>query len=68
MKTETCVAANTTSAKILREVHPDVGEMKAQVVEEQGERIEAVAERVTEAAEAVASPEASAGGHRRTQP
>jgi hypothetical protein len=39
---------------ILREVHPDVGEIKAHVVEEQGEQIEAIAEQVTEVADAVA--------------
>ena len=35
---------------ILREVHPDVGEIKEHVVEEQGEKIDAIAEQVTEVA------------------
>ena len=39
---------------ILREVHPDVGEIKEHVVEEQGETIEAIAEQVTEVADAIA--------------
>jgi len=43
---------------ILREVHPDVGEIKEHVVEEQGEKIEEIAEQVTEVADAVASPKA----------
>jgi hypothetical protein len=43
---------------ILREVHPDVGEIKEHVVEEQGEKIEEIAEQVTEVADAVAAPKA----------
>jgi hypothetical protein len=39
---------------ILREVHPDVGEIKEHVVEEQGEKIEEIAEQVTDMADAVA--------------
>jgi hypothetical protein len=46
---------------ILREVHPDVGEIKEHVVEEQGEKIEVIAEQVTEVADAVATPEAPPG-------
>jgi hypothetical protein len=41
---------------ILREVHPDVGEIKEHVVEEQGGKIEEIAEQVTELADAVKSP------------
>ena len=49
-----------TQHDILREVHPDVGEIKEHVVEEQGEKIDEIAQRVTQVADAVASPEASA--------
>ena len=42
---------------ILREVHPDVGEIKEHVVEEQGVKINEIAERVTHVAETVTSPE-----------
>jgi hypothetical protein len=49
-----------TQHDILREVHPDVGEIKEHVVEEQGEKIDAIAQQVTQVADAVASPEASA--------
>jgi len=45
-----------TQHDILREVHPDVGEIKEHVVETQGEKIEAIAEQVTEVADAVKSP------------
>jgi hypothetical protein len=48
-----------TQHDILREVHPDVGEIKAHVVEEQGEKIDAIAEQVTHVEEAVTSPEAN---------
>jgi hypothetical protein len=44
---------------ILREVHPDVGEIKEHVVEEQGEKINEIAEQVTHVADAVTSPEAT---------
>jgi hypothetical protein len=49
-----------TQHDILREVHPDVGEIKAHVVEEQGAKINEISEQVTQVADAVASPEASA--------
>ena len=45
-----------TQHDILREVHPDVGEIKEHVVEEQGEKINQIAERVTQVTDAVASP------------
>jgi hypothetical protein len=41
---------------IWREVHPDVGEIKAHVVEEQGKKIHEIAEQVTQVTDAVASP------------
>jgi hypothetical protein len=50
-----------TQHDILREVHPDVGEIKEQVVDKQGGRIEALAEQVAQVAEAVVSPEAGGG-------
>ncbi len=45
-----------TQNDILREVHPDVGEIKAHVVEEQGEKITEIAEHVTHVEEAVTQP------------
>jgi hypothetical protein len=48
-----------TQHDILREVHPDVGEIKAHVVEEQGEKINEIAEQVSHVEEAVISPEDS---------
>ena len=48
-----------TQHDILREVHPDVGEIKEHVVTEQGEKINAMAEQVTHVEEAVTSPEAN---------
>jgi hypothetical protein len=48
-----------TQHDILREVHPDVGEIKEHVVEEQGAKINEIAKQVTQVADAVASPEAS---------
>jgi hypothetical protein len=45
-----------TQHDILLEVHPDVGEIKQQVVEEQGEKINQIAEQVTQVTDAVASP------------
>ena len=47
-----------TQQDILKEVHPDVGEIKAHVVEEQGGKIHAIAEQVEQVADAVTSPEA----------
>jgi hypothetical protein len=46
-----------TQHDILREVHPDVGEIKEHVVEEQGEKINEIAEQVSHVEEAVTSPE-----------
>src|SRR5919108_3499741 len=40
-----------TQHDILREVHPDVGEIKEHVVEEQGTKINEIAEHVTHVAE-----------------
>jgi hypothetical protein len=59
-----------TQQDILREVHPDVGEIKEHVVEEQGAKINEIAKQVTQVADAVASPEASgaAGPAPRTRP
>jgi hypothetical protein len=45
-----------TQHDILREVHPDVGEIKEHVVEEQGKKINEIAEQVTQVTDAVASP------------
>jgi hypothetical protein len=47
-----------TQHDILREVHPDVGEIKAHVVTEQGEKINAIAQQVTQVADRVTSPDA----------
>ena len=47
-----------TQHDILREVHPDVGEIKEHVVEEQGAKIHEISEQVTQVADTVASPEA----------
>jgi hypothetical protein len=41
---------------ILKEVHPDVGEIKEHVVEEQGEKINEISEQVSEVADTVKSP------------
>jgi hypothetical protein len=49
-----------TQQDILREVHPDVGEIKEHVVEEQGAQINAIAEQVTQVANTVASPKTNA--------
>ena len=49
-----------TQHDILREVHPDVGEIKEHVVEEQGAKIHEISEQVTQVADAMASPEAGA--------
>ena len=48
-----------TQHDILREVHPDVGEIKEHVVEKQGEKITEIAEHVTHVKEAVTSPDDS---------
>jgi hypothetical protein len=57
-----------TQHDILREVHPDVGEIKAHVVEEQGEKIDAIAQQVTHVAEAVDAPEAGAASRPAPRP
>jgi hypothetical protein len=49
-----------TQQDIWREVHPDVGEIKAHVVEEQGAKINEISEQVTQMADTVTSPETSA--------
>ena len=49
-----------TQHDLLREVHPDVGELKVHVVEEQGAKINEIAEQVAQVAHTVASPETSA--------
>ena len=51
-----------TQHDILREVHPDVGEIKEHVVEEQGEKINEIAEHVTHVEKAVTSPEEGKAG------
>ena len=48
-----------TQQDILREVHPDVGEIKEHVVEEQDEKINEISEQVGQVADAVASPGAT---------
>jgi hypothetical protein len=47
-----------TQHDILREVHPDVGEIKEHVVTEQGEKIDEIAPQVTQVADRVTAPEA----------
>jgi hypothetical protein len=47
-----------TQHDILREVHPDVGEIKEQVVTEQGTKIDEIAQQVTQVADRVTAPEA----------
>jgi hypothetical protein len=53
---------------ILREVHPDVGEIKEHVVEEQGAKINEIAEQVTQVADTVAPPKTNTNSHRTNQP
>jgi hypothetical protein len=48
-----------TQHDILKEVHPDVGEIKEHVVEEQGVKINEIAEQVGHVADAVTSSEAT---------
>jgi DNA-binding HxlR family transcriptional regulator len=47
-----------TQHDILREVHPDVGEIKEHVVTEQGEKIDAIAQQVTQVADRITAPKA----------
>jgi hypothetical protein len=52
-----------TQHDILREVHPDVGEIKEHVVEEQGAKINEISEQVTQVADTVQTmPVAFASG------
>jgi hypothetical protein len=46
-----------TQHDILREVHPDVGEIKEHVVEDQDEKLDEVAQQVTQVADRVTTPE-----------
>ena len=57
-----------TQHDILREVHPDVGEIKEHVVEEQGAKINEIAEQVTQVADAVAPPKTHTNPHPTNQP
>jgi hypothetical protein len=50
-----------TQHDILREVHPDVGEIKEHVVTEQGEKIDEIAQQVMQVAGRVTRSEASGG-------
>ena len=52
-----------TQHDILREVHPDVGEIKEHVVEEQGAKINEISEQVTQVAD-TGSPRQDILGHR----
>jgi DNA-binding HxlR family transcriptional regulator len=47
-----------TQHDILREVHPDVGEIKEHVVTEQGRKIDEIAQQVTQVGDRVTAPEA----------
>ena len=47
-----------TQHDILREVHPDVGEIKEHVITEQGAKIDAIGQQVTQVADRVTAPEA----------
>ena len=42
-----------TQHDILREVHPDIGEIKEQVVEQQGSKINEISKQVTQVADVV---------------
>jgi len=57
-----------TQHDILREVHPDVGEIKEHVVEEQGAKINEIAEQVTQVADTVAPPKTNTNYHPMNQP
>jgi hypothetical protein len=57
-----------TQHDILREVHPDVGEIKEHVVEEQGAKINEIAEQVTQVADTVALPKTNTNSHPMNQP
>jgi hypothetical protein len=54
-----------TQHDILREVHPDVGEIKEHIVEEQGAKINEIAEQVTQVADMVAPPNTTTRIHSR---
>ena len=57
-----------TQHDILREVHPDVGEIKEHVVEEQETKINQIAEQVTQVANTVVSPNTAAKPAPQTRP
>ena len=57
-----------TQHDILREVHPDVGEIKEHVVEEQGAKINEIAEQVMQVADTVAPPKTHTNSHPISQP
>jgi len=57
-----------TQHDILREVHPDVGEIKEHVVEEQETKINQIAEQVTQVADIVVSPNTAAKPAPQTRP
>jgi hypothetical protein len=57
-----------TQHDILREVHPDVGEIKEHVVEEQETKINQIAEQVTQVTETVVSPNTAAKPAPQTRP
>jgi DNA-binding HxlR family transcriptional regulator len=48
-----------TQQDIWREVHPEVGEMKAHVVTEQGEQLDEIAQPVSQVVDRVTTPEAA---------
>jgi hypothetical protein len=57
-----------TQHDILREVHPDVGEIKEHVVEEQEAKINQIAEQVTHVAETIVSPNTATRPAPKTHP
>jgi hypothetical protein len=57
-----------TQHDILREVHPDVGEIKEHVVEDQETKINQIAEQVTQVADTVVSPNTAAKPAPQTRP
>ena len=58
----------TDTADILREVHPDVGEIKEHVIEAQETKINEIAERVTQVAETIVSPNTATRPAPKTHP
>ena len=57
-----------TQHDILREVHPDVGEIKEHVIEAQETKINEIAERVTQVAETIVSPSTATRPAPKTHP